>query len=105
MQLPDSTIISTSLPQMGTSFGVPAVAMSIGITVYMLTMAVFVPLSGWLADRFGARNVFPLPIALFTLASLACELSSMLQQVAICSAWRSLRPFSTYRRSPARGLS
>ena len=58
MQLLDSTIISTSLPQMGQSFGVPAVAMSIGITVYMLTMAVFVPLSGWLADRFGARNIF-----------------------------------------------
>src|SRR5882757_3756772 len=55
MQLLDSTIISTSLPQMGLSFGVPAVAMSIGITVYMLTMAVFVPLSGWLADRFGSR--------------------------------------------------
>jgi MFS family permease len=46
MQLLDATIISTSLPQMGESFGVPAVAMSIGITVYMLTMAAFVPLSG-----------------------------------------------------------
>ena len=75
MQLLDSTIISTSLPQMGASFGVPAVAMSIGITVYMLTMAVFVPLSGWLADRFGARNIFLVAIALFTLASLACGFS------------------------------
>ncbi|RUX66976.1 MFS transporter, partial [Mesorhizobium sp. M7A.F.Ca.US.014.04.1.1] len=57
MQLLDSTIISTSLPQMGASFGVSPVAMSIGITVYMLTMAVFVPLSGWLAERLGARNI------------------------------------------------
>ncbi|RUX95153.1 MULTISPECIES: DHA2 family efflux MFS transporter permease subunit [unclassified Mesorhizobium] len=80
MQLLDSTIISTSLPQMGESFGVSAVAMSIGITVYMLTMAVFVPLSGWLADRFGARNIFLLAIVLFTLASLACGFSQNLTQ-------------------------
>ncbi|MER8981926.1 DHA2 family efflux MFS transporter permease subunit [Mesorhizobium sp. M0870] len=80
MQLLDSTIISTSLPQMGASFGVSPVAMSIGITVYMLTMAVFVPLSGWLADRFGARNIFLLAIVLFTLASLACGLSQTLTQ-------------------------
>ncbi|MER9306373.1 DHA2 family efflux MFS transporter permease subunit [Mesorhizobium sp. M0293] len=80
MQLLDSTIISTSLPQMGESFGVSAVAMSIGITAYMLTMAVFVPLSGWLADRFGARNIFLLAIVLFTLASLACGFSENLTQ-------------------------
>ncbi|RUX27325.1 DHA2 family efflux MFS transporter permease subunit [Mesorhizobium sp. M7A.F.Ca.US.011.01.1.1] len=80
MQLLDSTIISTSLPQMGASFGVSAVAMSIGITVYMLTMAMFVPLSGWLADRFGARNIFLLAIVLFTLASLACGFSENLTQ-------------------------
>jgi EmrB/QacA subfamily drug resistance transporter len=90
MQLLDSTIISTSLPQMGTSFGVPAVAMSIGITVYMLTMAVFVPLSGWLADRFGARNVFLLAIALFTLASLACGLSRGLDEFVAARAVQGL---------------
>ncbi|MDX8535107.1 MFS transporter [Mesorhizobium sp. VK25A] len=78
MQLLDSTIISTSLPQMGQSFGVPAVAMSIGITAYMLTMAVFVPLSAWLADRFGARTIFLVAIALFTLASIACGFSQSL---------------------------
>lgn len=80
MQLLDSTIISTSLPQMGQSFGVPAVAMSIGITAYMLTMAVFVPLSAWLADRFGARNIFLGAIALFALASIGCGFSQSLAQ-------------------------
>lgn len=80
MQLLDSTIISTSLPQMGQSFGVPAVAMSIGITAYMLTMAVFVPLSAWLVDRFGARNIFLAAIALFTLASIACGFSQSLSE-------------------------
>lgn len=80
MQLLDSTIISTSLPQMGQSFGVPAVAMSSGITVYLLTMAVFIPVSGWLADRFGARTIFLLAIAVFALASLACGLSRTLPE-------------------------
>ena len=90
MQLLDSTIISTSLPQMGASFGVPAVAMSIGITVYMLTMAVFVPLSGWLADRFGARNIFLVAIALFTLASLACGFSQNLTEFVAARAVQGL---------------
>lgn len=90
MQLLDSTIISTSLPQMGASFGVPAVAMSIGITVYMLTMAVFVPLSGWLADRFGARNIFLVAIALFTLASLACGFSGNLTEFVAARAVQGL---------------
>jgi EmrB/QacA subfamily drug resistance transporter len=90
MQLLDSTIISTSLPQMGASFGVPAVAMSIGITVYMLTMAVFVPLSGWLADRFGARNIFLVAIALFTLASLACGFSENLTEFVAARAVQGL---------------
>ncbi|AZO00531.1 DHA2 family efflux MFS transporter permease subunit [Mesorhizobium sp. M9A.F.Ca.ET.002.03.1.2] len=90
MQLLDSTIISTSLPQMGASFGVPAVAMSIGITVYMLTMAVFVPLSGWLADRFGARNIFLVAIALFTLASIACGISQNLTQFVAARAVQGL---------------
>lgn len=90
MQLLDSTIISTSLPQMGQSFGVPAVAMSIGITVYMLTMAVFVPLSGWLADRFGARNIFLIAIALFTLASVVCGVSENLTQFVAARAVQGL---------------
>ena len=90
MQLLDSTIISTSLPQMGLSFGVPAVAMSIGITVYMLTMAVFVPLSGWLADRFGARNIFLLAIALFTLASIVCGFSQNLTEFVAARAVQGL---------------
>lgn len=80
MQLLDSTIVITSLPQMGRDFGVPPVAMSIGLTVYLLTMAAFIPLSGWLGDRFGARTVFMASIAIFTAASLFCGLSASLEQ-------------------------
>ncbi|MGV3549510.1 DHA2 family efflux MFS transporter permease subunit [Rhizobium sp.] len=80
MQLLDSTIVVTSLPQMATDFGVEPVAMSIGLTAYLLSMAAFIPLSGWLGDRFGARTIFMVSIAIFTLASLACGLSANLEQ-------------------------
>lgn len=86
MQILDGTIVATSLPQMAQSFGVQPVAMSIGITVYMLTMAAFIPLSGWLGDRFGARRVFLWAIAVFTLASLVCGLSAGLAEFVVARA-------------------
>jgi EmrB/QacA subfamily drug resistance transporter len=90
MQLLDSTIVVTSLPQMGRDFGVEPIAMSIGLTVYLLTMAAFIPLSGWLGDRFGARSVFLASIATFTLASLACGLSANLEQFIVARAVQGL---------------
>jgi len=80
MQMLDGTIIVTSLPQMAASFGVRPIDMSVGVTTYMLTMAAFIPVSGWLGDRFGARRIFILSIALFTLASLLCGMSQSLWQ-------------------------
>lgn len=80
MQMLDGTIITTSLPQMALSFGIEPVAMSVGITIYMLSMAVFIPISGWLGDRYGSRNVFIAAIGIFTTASLACGLSDNLWQ-------------------------
>lgn len=86
MQLLDGTIVVTSLPQMGRDFGVPPVSMSIGLTIYLLTMAAFIPLSGWLGDRFGARNIFMASITIFTAASLFCGLSSNLEQFIVARA-------------------
>ena len=54
----DGTVIATALPQMGESLGAGTIQMSIGITAYILTLAIFIPASGWMADRFGARTVF-----------------------------------------------
>jgi MFS family permease len=54
----DSTIIVTALPQMARSFGADPVGLNIGVTAYMLTLAVVIPISGWMADRFDARHVF-----------------------------------------------
>ena len=58
MEYFDSTVIATALPAMGRDFGRDPVTLGIGITVYLLALAVFIPLSGWVADRFGTRTVF-----------------------------------------------
>jgi EmrB/QacA subfamily drug resistance transporter len=71
----DSTVITTALPAMAESFGTNPIELSSGITAYLLSVAIFIPISGWLADRFGARNVFRAAIGLFTVASLLCGLS------------------------------
>ena len=74
----DATIITTAVPAMAQSFGVAPVALSIGISAYLLALAVFIPVSGWVADRFGPRQVFASAILLFTLASVACGLAQSL---------------------------
>ncbi|GAA3891773.1 MFS transporter [Gibbsiella dentisursi] len=71
----DGTVIVTALPQMAASFGVQAVDMNIGVSAYLLALTVFIPASGWIANRFGARNVFAAAVVAFTLASVLCALS------------------------------
>src|SRR6266850_8167845 len=74
----DSSIISTSLPQMANSFGVSPPQMSAAITSYLISLAIFIPISGWIADRFGARQVFCAAIVIFTIGSVFCGLSDTL---------------------------
>ena len=76
----DSTVIATSLPQMAHSFHLSPVDLSLGITVYILVMAAFLPLSTWVADRLGARPVFAGAIAAFAVASVLCALSRNLPE-------------------------
>jgi EmrB/QacA subfamily drug resistance transporter len=76
MEYLDTTIITTALPRMAQDFRVGPNALSLGLTAYMLTLAVFIPVSGWVADRFGSRTVFTAAIVVFTLASVACALST-----------------------------
>jgi EmrB/QacA subfamily drug resistance transporter len=75
METLDASIIVTALPSIAASFGESTLAMTQGISVYLLTVAVLVPTAGWVSDRFGARNVFACAVAVFTLASLLCGLS------------------------------
>ena len=72
----DTTVIATSLPRMAHDFGVGPNALSLGLSAYMLTLAVFIPVSGWLSDRFGSRSLFGSAILVFTVASVCCALST-----------------------------
>ena len=76
MEFLDGTVIATALPDMARDFGVTAVELNIGISSYLITLAVLIPASGWIADRFGARAIFTLALAIFTLASVFCGLST-----------------------------
>ena len=72
----DGTVIATALPDMGKSFHANPVDLNIGMTAYLLMLAVFIPISGWVADRVGARLVFVSAIGIFTAASILCGLSN-----------------------------
>ena len=72
MEYLDGTVIATALPAMAADFHRPVVELSIGISAYLLTLAVFIPLSGWVADRFGTRDVFSAAIVVFTGSSILC---------------------------------
>ncbi len=75
MQQIDTTVITTALPQMAISLHSDPIRLSVAVTAYLLSLAVFVPVSGWAADRFGGRTIFRAAIALFTLGSILCGLS------------------------------
>ena len=72
MQNLDSTVIATALPTMARAFGADPVHMDVALTAYLLSVAVFIPASGWMADRFGSRSVFRAAIVVFTLGSVLC---------------------------------
>src|SRR5262245_66134450 len=112
MEQLDATIIMMALPQMAASFEVRAIDLSIGITAYMITLAVFIPASGWAADRWGTRRVYFLAIIGFTLASVLCGMSQTMWQftgsrhlqglaAAMVSAGR---PLVVFRRTVREGL-
>ncbi len=75
MEQLDGTVLATALPTMSRSFGVDPLAMNVALTAYLLSLAVFIPASGKVADRFGTRTVFRAAIALFTLGSILCGVS------------------------------
>jgi EmrB/QacA subfamily drug resistance transporter len=74
----DSNVIATSLPAIATDIGASPIELKLAVTSYLLSLAVFIPASGWTADRFGARTVFRAAIAVFMLGSIACALSGSL---------------------------
>ncbi len=83
MQSLDSTIIATALPAIGNSLGENPLRLNVAITCYLLSLAVFIPISGWTADRFGARRVFSAAIIVFTLGSIGCGLANSLPMLVV----------------------
>ncbi|MDB5507754.1 MAG: transporter, partial [Hyphomicrobiales bacterium] len=81
MQNLDSTSLATALPAIAAAFGEPPLRLHMAITAYMLALAAFLPMSGWVADRYGARNIFRLAILVFTLSSIACGLAQDFNQL------------------------
>jgi len=79
----DSTAITTSLPAIARDLGVEPVALKLALTTYMLALAVFIPISGWVADRFGARPTFMTAIGVFLLGSLGCAVAGSLEWLVV----------------------
>ena len=78
MENMNSTVIATSLPAIAADIGTDPLALKLAVTSYLLSLAIFIPASGWTADRFGARTVFRAAIAVFVLGSIGCALSDSL---------------------------
>ena len=76
----DSTVLSTSLPAIAADLHEDPISLKLALTSYLLALAIFIPASGWMADRFGAKTVFRAAIVVFTVGSICCGLSSTLPQ-------------------------
>ncbi|HEV3112892.1 MAG TPA: MFS transporter [Candidatus Binataceae bacterium] len=81
MELLDSTVITTALPAMSRSLHEDPIKLNLAITSYLLSLAVFIPISTWVADRFGARLIFRTAIVIFTIGSVLCGISQSLPEL------------------------
>ncbi len=97
MEQLDSTIITTAIPDMAGELHVTPLAMNLAITSYVLSLAVFIPVSSWFADRFGTRRVFAAALAIFTLGSMLCGLADNLPELV---AMRVLQGFGGAMTTP-----
>src|SRR3954464_13793213 len=77
----DGTLVTTAAPEIGSSLDVPATAISLVVTAYLVTLAVLIPLSGWVGARLGARPVVLAAVVIFTVASAACAASTSLPEL------------------------
>src|ERR1700751_3499109 len=84
MESLDTTILNTAVPTVSAALNVTPLAMKAVLASYTLSLAVFIPISGWMADRFGTRRVFSSAIGLFTLGSLLCGLASNIHLLVAC---------------------
>src|SRR5690348_14373539 len=74
----DGAVIATALPDIARDLNADPLRLNLAITTYLFSLAVFIPASGWVADRFGAQSVFAAAIAIFTMGSIACGFANSL---------------------------
>ncbi|HQQ76757.1 MAG TPA: DHA2 family efflux MFS transporter permease subunit [Thermoanaerobaculia bacterium] len=84
MESLDTTILNTAVPTIADALGVVPLSMKSVLSSYTLSLAVFIPVSGWIADRFGTRRVFATAIGIFTLGSLLCGLATSIHVLVAC---------------------
>ncbi|WP_307994880.1 MFS transporter, partial [uncultured Weissella sp.] len=75
MEILDGTIVTTTLPRMSVDFSVNSTSAALLVSTYLITVAIFIPLSGWMAQRFGKKRIWLIAVAGFTLSSLACAIA------------------------------
>src|SRR6202165_3119624 len=85
MENTDSTILATALPTIARDLGLDPISLKLAVTSYLVSLAVFIPVSGWIADRVGARTTFRAALAIFMAASIGCAFSGSLPQFVF---WR-----------------
>lgn len=83
MEMMDSTVISTSLPAIANNIGVNPITLKLALTSYLVALGIFIPISGWMSDKFGAKRVFRLALLVFVIGSVACSLSSNLTEFVL----------------------
>ena len=83
LQNVDSSVMATALPSIASSLDVDVLHLNLAITSYLLSLAVFLPLSGWVAERFGAKRVFCTAIAMFSLGSALCGMADSLASLVL----------------------
>src|SRR3954465_5902302 len=84
MEALDTTILNTAVPAVARALSVAPLSMKAVLSSYTLSLAVFIPISGWVADRFGTRRVFASAIGLFTLGSCLCGMSQSIHVLVAC---------------------
>jgi EmrB/QacA subfamily drug resistance transporter len=86
----DSTVIATALPSIAQSLGEDPLRLNLAITSYLLSLAIFIPVSGWMADKFGARVIFRAAIVVFVMGSIACGLSNTLPELVAARVFQGM---------------
>ena len=81
METLDATIVSTAIPKMALSLHTNPISLKLALTTYLLSLAIFIPISGWMADKFGTKKIFSLALFFFTLFSIFCGTAQNVEEL------------------------